>query len=870
MGTLSRGGTTSQQKFVKSGLSKSAYKKKQSSDYLKQTGKSQHGDRAFTSINALLPGLPEGETWKQETNKATGKVRYVSGNKSTSWRTPEQWDASSYEQIQEIKTYEKLAKDPVKYVQTYVGQSGIKKYEQKTGKIVHVTKQGVFEESPQESVERVSDNTRYVIGEAGETKLLMSSGLSKRYGEILIKQRQKELEDIHRQFKDLEYARTNKDKKVSKTIIEESGIYNLEKSTPSGDILKGANKLVSAFDLGVKKGALEFQRIFEPIIPESMKIKSDVWTETAKGFERVSKEVELASISKDFSIPEKVFAFAGSIAPMYSATSQHFKSFQPYLRTVTKPEKVTKDILGRKSVTAKSITKDIRPKWIDLGKVKTKITGVFHKDKLVYGVAKSNRFRTPDLIFHDDIYKAKHIDAFIGKGIPEKITFNQPKFTTSLRRILDPSHIKSIESSGRSMLYRLGSVTSKKVYDPNLGKYVWKDVFKPSLYTKLHNIFNPEVVKIKAMSPTFKAKELFLPTKSQFMKESVVTGTTKGLKFKGDFSGVRTYIKDYKAFMNPKWIDKFAQESKGAFAKVLHLAENPLKYSIDDALKMLKEPFKGGSDDILRLGKGSPKTFGGTSSGGGSFQKFVQSLKEVKPPPIKITDVKATTKELGQLSSMSQASASSILKVDSVINEVIPVGFAVFGQSKNIYEDMTLRGKQFDSFLGTDKFKGQNFRNMELLKEKDWLRPGKKVLQPGKENIFKPENIQTPKNIEIGISGIGQGVGLGQGQISGQLQPSPSPSPAITKLISIKLKPPKEISFYTPFIPITPIITVPPPPGLILPLKGGEKRDEELLEYKEFIGFRKFDISQILKGSSVLKNVDIKPLKNIKLPNIKI
>lgn len=129
MGTLARGGTTSQQAFVKSGLSKKEYKKKQRSEYLQKTGK--------VTAESVSISLPEGD-WKQETDPKTGKIRFVSGNKYTAWRTYAEWEKVPAQE----KTQAEIEKKQIEsgeYVKSKIGKSGVRKtypyYEEEKGYI---------------------------------------------------------------------------------------------------------------------------------------------------------------------------------------------------------------------------------------------------------------------------------------------------------------------------------------------------------------------------------------------------------------------------------------------------------------------------------------------------------------------------------------------------------------------------------------------------------------------------------------------------------------------------------------------------------------------------------------------------------------
>jgi len=124
MGTLARGGTSSQQAFIKSGLSKKEYKRKKRSEYLQKTGK--------VTSESVSVSLPEGN-WKAETKK--GKTRYYDQDtgRYTAWRTFEQWKKASAQEIKEQALTKKLVAEG-DYVKTRIGKSGIEKLKRRRDK----------------------------------------------------------------------------------------------------------------------------------------------------------------------------------------------------------------------------------------------------------------------------------------------------------------------------------------------------------------------------------------------------------------------------------------------------------------------------------------------------------------------------------------------------------------------------------------------------------------------------------------------------------------------------------------------------------------------------------------------------------------
>jgi len=802
----------------------------------------------------ILPAPPEGaEGWTQEINPSTGKVRFVSGNQSTAWRTPEEWKEASKQEEQNAENQSKLKKDnPQEYVKTQIGKSGVKKIEAKNKvKVKKVTIKDdkiIYETTPRQEVNRtvgeVKEQVQFAIGKAGKTNLLMSPGLSKKYQE-----QEGEIKDIYaeesktfsQRFRDNPTdavkgvgaeikARLIRAGQKTKEFPFESIREVFDPKTIDLSIKRTSTGLQSIYGVNyfrkdivagdgyfdtVKKNLPEIIPSFKIEVGESEKGKSGIVNYrdvkiTSQDPQAIARNKGYTSISQDLNKQYKELTPVGKVASFgyglgtFKLMTLPTNYFKPRISSKF-TEKISKpDNQGTRTSTAKLRTSFDKPSVFPKKPVTTFTSAKIPKDRTIAeGFAETIKKASDFKTFKTEISAFK-----VGGKVRSAVSYPD-----TLGGVKVGSRVSYPFGGGKALPF------SSKVSQEGFGAFVkigkasrlglnrFKDLSK--------NIFNPKKFKkfsYDATEYTFNSdiSSKVLKTQDTY---SFIKSSSEGLGksiFSGTSQGIRKVLKD-------------------------------------PVTKGLKGGGSGGSTQIINTGKGAftiTKEATKTASQSTQTLGLQEGLKGLQ----KIDVLKKAGSQIIQEETFGGliVSSSNLNKVKNNQNSRSLQSVTI---EKDITADVKIGGKQ--EFI----FKIDN--NLD------------------RRNKFKDINrIKGTVDVEITpVNKQRRGIkGKADEDILNKVDITPIITPAITPKIGEKIRL-KEITITktTTGTPPPPVpVTIPPDKffggGLIVP---GMPIYDDFKDYELSRGFRNIDISKILKGDIVFKNKKTKNL-NVKLPKIKI
>lgn len=776
----------------------------------------------------LLPSS-DGKQWKQDIDPKTGKVRFVSGTKSTAWRTPKEWGKATKRQRKETGTKKLLyTTDKKKYIKTYVGKSGLAKMPKEEKAVVtrfgekagflssgvtqRIKKEprilmNVSQETKKILFPDAEESMQYVVGKAGKKKLLMSPGLSKKY--------KKQLPEIMKLYK--------KDTKGFKDYWKDSKI---------GAFKYLGSEVKAIFRRGVQETKREpLQAVKDVFDPKTW----DIGIRRASlGFQK-TLGIEYFRSEKGFQIMTKEKAMKDNLKPVMNEINKEFSKLSPVGKT-------TSFVAGIGSLKVSTLPVG----YFSTPFVKSQFKEVLSpKDKKGIRTSFSkltSKYQKPTFFKQKDITSYSY--AKTGKGVSQGVIESFKKTTQGIKGSLYRFGTKGKPLSlGRTkVFFRNMKIGAKQVVQKGEGVIIKGAKFK------LDNFGRLILKKVKPTPKMFKyrGEEVFFPK-----------GITQKITGKGDtFSFMRGSARSLSKPFTESSFTGIRQYLSDSFKNVKLGSMKGLRFSVSKSGGVQQVRVSGGLKTITKSLKSADI---GT----------LKALKQVQAPSVAVTLGKVAGQEAGTYGIMSVSPLESkggkglktlTLPKEKVIKDLTKEGDLKV-VSKDIIKSFNLKNivKETDSvkLLGDSRTKSRSRTILEPKEElKELTRPetspdviGK---EKGSQNIF---TIIEPR-----------------GLIKSDQRVSPLTNIKLDQVIRSRLKLSTQtisIGSVPPPPPIEPFIQKPPLP-IVLPDFGELEEEGMRKSLKRFRGFKEIDIWKDLKGESLFKGIDLNPLKEIKLPKIKI
>lgn len=797
MGILTRGGTTQQRAFVKSGLSKKKWRAKKHQEYLERTGKAKSGDRAGTydwgsqdpqGDSITLPEPPDKYSgWTPEYGP-DGRVRFVSGDASTQWRTLDEWKKATLEEERQAVIREKVKKDPEKFVKTYIGRSGTRKIEKRTGKIVTTTKSGVYltpRQETEQNLGEIQQDVRFLMGTAGFTQLTTSKGLTEKMQrqmpeiQEVYRKESRTLGDIRREEGWVVFLKTL-DREIAMKIAR--GLQKTQEM-PLQSIKEALDP--KTVDLGIKRSLVGIQQIMgihhvqDPYYFQRDKkviaYTSFDWLAKLPGFEKVksmsSKDLAEKGVTKvmddlnkqfkELTPVGKIASFGYGIGALKVATLPFGYFASPTVKTgfhETIKDKKTSTAQMRSTYGKKTFFEQKPVDTYSLAKI---------KDSIARGVAETIRkVKGHTAVKSDAYYFRTQSHPYTARSYPSKIGWLRQEYQRGTGEIV--KIFKAFKDPIGQIKIKILKV---KPHDVKHFKFGAEETFLPQDFTKA----------VTGKGDPF----------------SLMRGSTKGLDkpfMGGDFGGVRKYI-DSSLVKDFKGGDLIIQQGKGGAMTITQ-----------DLSTQTAQTLKSASQGVAK------------------------ALKTIQDPLISDMVTKVALQESAVYGVMASGSLKTGSKTDQLFKDVVIPKVDVsldLGVKDTIKDDQTLKisGKEVEKSIS------KLFSDVSTDPRQESLT----------KSTPKPDIITDVDLTPVVVTDVGQG-----------LKQDVKIREVVLSKTLLRDGPP------------------PPPPPQINILRGGiggfllpkSIIDDEVKDYELFRGFKEFDLSKILKGGDVLKDV--------KLPKIKI